>query len=165
MERAIETIETKTPREAAVIRALKRAYNERMYDRLSGMHSDTGDVSAWYGEIAIGYRVEIERQTTHRTCRASEAQMLCKHVAALADKTGLLDCLMPDFYTRAFGLGPVDPAPAVTPAELISCPDCHGDGYTRMYTGSRMSDWISFDCHRCEKTGQVLTEERDLVAA
>lgn len=161
MDKISDTFDVKTPREAAALRALDRAYREGVHARVHGMHTQNGRVSAWCGvDVATGYRVQVDAQGTFCECKGARAGFMCKHVAACADRAGMFDCLIENFYERAFGPAPDDPAPSATnvAVELATCPDCHGDGYGRIYTGGHFSDWIACDCHRCGNTGKVAIE-------
>lgn len=163
MENVVKNFAAENKEEDAVIRALSRAYDRGAHALIFDMHSAHGRATALYGtDLFSAYRVQVAKDCTDCSCRAGQARMLCLHVAALADKAGMLDVLIPDFYARAFGSAPVDPAPAVTIVELEACPDCHGDGYRRSYYGGHFSDWYAIDCHTCAKTGKV---SRELVAA
>ncbi len=87
------------------------------------------------------------------------ADPVCKHRALYCFDGGMLidDSIAP--VTRPIA---IKPPPTVRIVAMETCPDCHGDGYGRMYTGGRMSDWISCDCHRCDNTGRIAV---DLFAA
>lgn len=81
-----------------------------------------------------------------------EAAMLgsdpvCQHRAAYWYAVGALD-------------RDPEPEPVVSSAPVAflhwpECPDCLGDGYQRMYTGDRLSDWIPVTCYRCAGSGHA----------
>jgi hypothetical protein len=94
-------------------------------------------------DATVAYEVEVTGDVAHGcTCLAGiNGDPVCKHRAAFYLAAGLLD---PE---------PVPPAAMI--AETARCRTCLGDGYIKIMTGGRLSDWIPGSCHRCKNTGQV----------
>lgn len=139
---------TTTGEESAVLRALARAYEQDCHSRFAAIRTDKhGATVGLYGSFETGfYAVTVGACT----CEAGRHGQMCKHRAALADRIGELDQLVPRFYQRYAEPGQTTPA-----RPMATCPECLGDGYTRMYVGGGLSDWWACDCHRCGKTGRV----------
>ncbi len=66
-------------------------------------------------------------------CDGWKRHKVCTHLAAVLNELGEL----PDA------------------GQETTCPDCLGEGYRRMHTGDRPTDWWSGDCRRCCNTGAV----------
>ncbi len=161
MNTFIDSFVTQNAQEEAMIRSLRRAYSEGVHQRFWSLKPLNGETTGWFENAQhVVYLVTLEKCE----CLAGQHGQMCKHRAALADLTGSLDQLIEDFYLRAFP-APVDPAPAVTIVELVTCQDCNGAGHRRTFYGGRMADYITHDCPRCSNTGCVLSEARDLAVA
>ena len=86
-----------TAAESAVLRSLARAYNENVHGRFWSLKPVNGKTTGWYeGVKFIVYLVQINRCE----CKAGQMGLMCKHRASLADLTGEMDKLIPDFYER-----------------------------------------------------------------
>ncbi len=132
-------------------RAVQRAISEGVQVRqLAG----SGAWIATSGQDAtIAYQVAISGGVAHGCdCPAGEhGDPVCKHRALWYHLAGLLD---------------PEPEPATLAiAVVVPCRDCGGDGYQRIVTGGRLSDWIAAPCHACLSTGIVPGEEAAALAA
>lgn len=115
--------------------ALNRAIEERISLRLD---REPGALASSGTAQGIEYRVTFETCT----CKAGEKGLICKHRAALLFASGKFD----------------SPQTSETKESLIvskTCPSCNGEGFSRMYTGGRLSDWWAIECRMCEGGGQM----------
>ncbi len=83
--------------ESAVLRALARSYAEGTHDRFLYFASENGVVSG-VCTGACDHRYFV--LPTACTCAAGACNQVCKHRVALADLTGTLDRIVPQFYER-----------------------------------------------------------------
>lgn len=132
-----------TKAEAAVLRALARAYAEGTHGKFEFLGKACGIVAGNGGGSYLAMVGDC-------TCLSGRNGQMCKHRAAYADLTGQMDALVPDFYARFIAPGQPTPPPAP-----VLCRACNGDGYTRMYTGPRHSDYWTIPCGHCDATGRV----------
>lgn len=103
----------------------------------------------------IAYELDVTGNVVHGcTCPAAEhADPVCAHRAMAWYLIGALDLPEPT---------PVpEPAPVT---ETVRCPDCGGDGFIKIMTGGRFSDWVPGTCHRCASTGEVTITIETLAA-
>lgn len=117
--------------EAALTRAIEERISLR-FDREPGALASSGTAQG------IEYRVTFEACT----CKAGEKGLICKHRAALLFASGKFDSIQ---------------EPETNESLIVSqtCPSCDGEGFSRMYTGGRLSDWWAIQCRVCEGGGQV----------
>jgi hypothetical protein len=107
-------------------------------------------------DAGIAYELEIVNGVAVGcSCLAGEfGDEVCQHRAAYWHLAGLLD-LDPD----------PEPEPPAAIAETVRCRTCLGDGYVKIMTGGRFSDWIPGSCHRCKNTGRLPVQLAAGVAA
>ena len=125
-------------------------------------------------DAAIAYQVAVSGGVAHGCdCPAGEhGDPVCKHRALWYHVAGLLDP-EPDPVSGGRQRRPrareavlkirIMVAPAT--AAMVPCRDCGGDGYQRMVTGGRLSDWWAAPCHACQSTGAVPGAEAPALAA
>ena len=75
-------------------------------------------------------------------CAGFARHQRCTHHAALLARLGWLPAGDPEPPTPALVALAVPSAP---------CPDCHGEGWRKVYTGGGLSDWVMVDCRRCQR--------------
>jgi hypothetical protein len=87
--------------EAAVLRALARAYAEGTHGKLGRAVSCAGVTGCrCQGNDGKTYIVGFGPSLATCSCDAGRNGMTCKHLVSAADKLGMLDRLVPDFYNR-----------------------------------------------------------------
>ncbi len=133
--------------QAALARALAEGVQVRQLAGCGAWIATSGH------DATVAYQVAVSGGVAHGCgCPAGEhGDPVCKHRALWYHLAGLLD---PE---------PEPPMPA-SPA-LIPCRECGGDGYQRMVTGGRLSDWIAVPCWTCNGTGHGPGEEVRALAA
>lgn len=85
--------------------------------------------------VTSATRLTTVYRTDGMTCECEAAfagDPVCQHRAAVRFVLGRL-------APTPEPVAPAIPAPS-------SCLDCFGDGYQRMYTGGRLSDWVPVPC-------------------
>ncbi len=145
---------------ATTVRRINRtATSERWQQALAGAIANGVQIRQLAGSgqwvATSGSRGTVAYVTDGTSCECEAAMLggnsVCQHRALYWHALGMLD---PE---------PEPPAP-VAPA-LNSCRDCGGDGYQRMATGGRLSDWIAVPCWTCNDTGKVPGKEAPAIAA
>jgi hypothetical protein len=117
--------------------ALQRAFdnNLRLY-QVSGTGQHV---------VLSGSRIGVAYQTDGVECECESwlhGDPVCHHRALYWHAQGLLDL----------------DEPAEAPAQTERCGACHGDGFEKMPTGDRLSDWVGVQCRDCGGTGRVAVE-------
>lgn len=90
----------------------------------------------------VAYEVEVTGDVAHGcNCLAGiNGDPVCKHRGAYYLAVGLLD---------------PEPEPAAAPVAPARCRSCFGDGYLKMQTGGRLTDWWPVTCRRCDGAGHL----------
>jgi hypothetical protein len=114
--------------------ALRRAFdnNLRLY-QVSGTGQHV---------VLSGSKVGVAYATDGRDCECKSwlhGDPVCQHRALYWYHQGVLDL----------------DEPSDAPAQTARCGACHGDGFEKMPTGDRLSDWVGVQCRRCSGTGRT----------
>jgi hypothetical protein len=78
-------------------------------------------------------------------CRGFVTHQRCQHHSALLAALGWINDEDPD---------PEPPVPATSPGSS-ACHECFDSGYTRVYYGGGLSDWVAAPCTACDATSTL----------